>query len=54
MQPTLMDILLGLLPFLVLMGAIYLMWRVLNGPGSPGDRQAKALERIADALEKRQ
>jgi len=59
--PTWLDIILGLLPLLILLGAFYLILRVaLFGARSPhtkmielARRQTEALERIADALEKR-
>jgi ATP-dependent Zn protease len=60
MGPTLVDILIGLLPMLLLIGAWFFFMRRFTGPGSLqsrqfelNERQVRALERIADALEKR-
>ncbi len=54
MGPTIPDILLGILPMVLLLGVFYIVMRKFIGRGSLIDRQVKALERIADALEKRQ
>lgn len=60
MSPYLMDILLGVGPIVLLLGAWYLFMRRFTGPGSIQERQfqlterqIKALERIAEALERR-
>ena len=54
------DLILGLLPMLLLIGAWFLFMRRLSAPGSiqarhldAAQRQAAAFERIATALEKR-
>jgi len=64
MSQDLMNIVLSVLPMLLLVGALLFVMpivsRRLTGPGSASanniellERQARALERIADALEKR-
>lgn len=60
MEQDLMNILLGVLPMLLLVGAWFFFMRKFTGPGSIherqtglNERQVRALERIADALEKR-
>ncbi len=64
MGPTFMDVLLGIAPLLVLVAAVVfimpILSRRLTGSGSASARhieqlelQTRALERIADALEKR-
>lgn len=64
MGPTFLDVLLAIAPLLILVGAVVfimpLVSRRLTGPGSASarhieqlERQTRALERIADMLEKR-
>lgn len=60
MSPTFTDILIGVLPMLLLIGAWFFFMRRFTGPGSVqarqfelSERQVKALERIAAALEQR-
>ena len=64
MSPNFLDLLIGLLPLLLLFAFVVLitpvLMRRLTGPGSASaqhlaalERQTRALERIADALEKR-
>ena len=60
MSQDLMNILLSILPMLLLVGAWFFFMRKFTGPGSiqerqtgMSERQVRALERIADALEKR-
>lgn len=57
---SLTDMLIGLAPILLLIGAWYFFMRLSTRPGGPyskqmelTERQVRALERIADALEKR-
>ena len=60
MSQDLMNILFSVLPMLLLIGAWFFFIRRFTGPGSIqerqtnlSERQVRALERIADALEKR-
>jgi ATP-dependent Zn protease len=57
---TLADILIGVLPILLLLGAWFFFMRKYTGPGSAesrqldlSERQVRSLDRIADVLERR-